>query len=176
MDDRGPWDQGAAGVKLNLGSGRHPLDGFENLNEPGHEWPAIEWTAPLLPYEAESIEAVTISHLLMYLELPVIFELLREVRRVLARAYPIIDIDRMARGVVRITEDETWGPYTGRPGVQPGACTATSEYLLAGLLVQSGFGAAQHVQPDATRYRDGSLIQQWHGDPPNVFHVEAYKC
>lgn len=151
-------------MKLNLGSGRFPLDGFENLNEPGHGWPAIDWRAQDgLPYPDGSVEAVTISHLLMYLGRDDWPPLFAEIARVLEPG-----------GVVRITEDETISSASSRQGVQPGACTATDIYGVTGQLALAGL-APYWRGARSTGFRDDSLIQNWHGETPDVFHIEATK-
>lgn len=144
-------------MKLNLGSGRFPLDGFENLNEP--EWRAQDG----LPYPRESVEAITVSHLLMYLPILDWRGLFREAYRVLEHG-----------GVLRVTEDHTAHPDSTRRGVQPGACTATTPGLVGQHLYVAGFHW-QPVDPHGSRWRDESLIQNWHGDPPDVFHAEGVK-
>lgn len=147
-------------MKLNLGAGRYPLDGFENLNEP-------EWRAErgLLVYPGNCIDAITVSHLLMYLDHHVVGRLLSECHRVLI--WP--------GGVLRITEDETNDPASERRGGMPGAIYLTNVEKLMAELAWQGFAEVLHCTPDATRFKDDSLIQQHHGRPPHVFHVEAIK-
>lgn len=153
-------------MKLNLGSGRHPLDGFENLNEPGTPWSdgAVSWRAEDgLPYPDGSVEAVTVSHLLMYLERDAWPALFAEIARVLEPG-----------GVARVTEDETVSTASRRQGLQPGAAAATDVYGVTGQLALAGL-APYWRAPDSTVWRDRSLIQTWHGSPPDVFHVEGVK-
>lgn len=154
-------------MKLNLGSGRYPLDGFENLNEPGTPWSAgaIPWRAEDgLPYPDGSVEAVTVSHLLMYLDRDAWPALFAEIARVLEPG-----------GVVRVTEDEMVSTASARQGLQPGARSQTDVYGVTGQLALAGL-APYWRTPTSTVYRDASLIQTHHGDPPDVFHVEGHKA
>lgn len=153
---RGALPQGA--VKLNLGSGRYPLDGFENLNEP--EWKAENG----LPYSDGTVEAITVSHMLMYLDDLALAVLLDDCYRVLE---PL--------GVLRITEDETLDPNSRRKGGQPNAVRQTSWTEMPGRLHAAGFTTVYHVLASTTYWKDDSLIQQFHGGTPDVFHMEAIK-
>lgn len=145
-------------MKLNLGSGRFPLDGFENLNEP--EWMAEDG---LPDFGDGTVEAVTSSHLLMYLTDDT-------VERLLAECYRVLE----PRGVLRVTEDETDDPASSRFGGMPGTIFMPSAPRMVRLLYAAGFAVAR-VRPDASAWRDESLIQQHHGAPPDVFFVEGMK-
>lgn len=152
-------------MKLNLGCGDAQLEGFVNLDK---RW---GWCFEdgLGQYADGSIEAITESHALMYLlepEWPAIFA---EMARVLEPG-----------GVVRITEDDTVNPLGHRFGgrrpvrgayVCPCPCSAE---LVIRHLEQAGLVAGL-VAPGETAWRDTSLIQQLHGQPPDVFHVEGVK-
>lgn len=145
-------------MRLNLGSGGHPLDGFDNLDLPG--WRFEDG----LGYADESVEAITISHALMYVvgdDWPAVFA---ELARVL----------ESGGGVVRITEDSTSDPESERFGGHPDAVTLTSPLLVLDHLRDAGLGATE-VSADVSFFSDYSLIQRWHGDPPKVFHVEGFK-
>ncbi len=148
-------------MKLNLASGAHPLDGFVNLDlETG-------WTFEGgLDYPDGSVEAVTESHGLMYVELanwPFVFS---EFARVLEPG-----------GVVRITEDATDDPRSSRYGGCSDAVTRTTRDLVRANLEVAGLDVSD-VSPNWSFFKsgaDGSLIQTWHGSPPKVFHVEGIK-
>lgn len=145
-------------MKLNLGSGPNPLDGFVNLDQ------RTGWRFEAgLPYEAASVEAITISHALMYVRLddwPAVFS---EFARVL---YP--------DGIIRITEDATDDQSSLRYGGHQEAATLTSVDLVGSHLRAVGFRWAE-VGADETMFIDGSLCQRFHGDPPKVFFVEGVK-
>lgn len=146
-------------VKLNLGSGAHPLDGFVNLDL-ANGW---RFEDGLGGYPDGSVEAITISHALMYVALgdwPFVFS---ELARVLEPG-----------GVVRITEDETEDRASERYGGCPDAVTLTSRSLVVTQLQLAGLIPAV-VLSDVSRFRDGSLMQTWHGRAPKVFHVEGVK-
>jgi LmbE family N-acetylglucosaminyl deacetylase len=52
--------------------------------------------------------------------------------------------------------------------------TLTSAAKTVAMLERSGL-AAREVAPEETGYRDQSLIQHLHGNPPDVFHVEGVR-
>jgi len=149
-------------VKLNLGSGAHPLGGFENLDLT-NGW---RFEDGLGQYPDGSVEGITISHALMYVALadwPFVFS---EIARVLEPG-----------GVVRITEDATDDPASERFGGFDGAVTLTSSALVRQHLAAAGLDDYDRT-PHLTYFDDGldsSLIQTWHGDPPKVFHCEGVK-
>ncbi len=153
-------------MKLNLASGAHPLDGFENLDRDGLLLGrTVTWTFESgLPYEDESIEAITESHGLMYVALadwPFVFS---EFARVLA-----------PNGVVRITEDATDDPHSDRFGGFHDAVTLTSVDLVTMHLHQAGLLAS--VMPSGiSQFTDLSLCQAWHGREPKVFFIEGVKA
>lgn len=146
-------------LKLNLGCGAHRLDGFVNLDKD------TGWTFESgLPYEDESVDAVTVSHALMYVALrdwPVVFS---EITRVLKPG-----------GVVRVTEDSTADPKSERFGGHPDARTLTDAPIIVDYMELAGL-EARGVRADETSFRDDSLIQNWHGGEPKVFHVEGAKA
>lgn len=146
-------------VKLNLGAGAHSLDGFVNLDLTDG-W---RFQDGLLDYPDGSVQGISVSHALMYVPLaawPLVFS---EFARVLEPA-----------GVVRITEDATDDRASSRFGGFDDAITLTSRALVRGYLEIAGF-EVHDVAPDFSHFRDGSLIQRWHGEPPKVFHVEGIK-
>jgi hypothetical protein len=144
-------------VKLNLGSGAHPVEGFDNLDLPSWEW------GNALPYGVESVEAVTISHALMYCKPELLFAVLADIWRVLVPS-----------GIVRITEDDTFDPASERFGGAPDARLLTGIVQMSNALRSAGF-IADWLMPDQTNFGDTSLIQRWHGEPPKIFHIEGIK-
>ena len=150
-------------MKLNLGSGAHPLDGFENLDLT-NGW---RFEDGLGQYPDGSVEGITVSHALMYVPLadwPFVFA---EIARVLEPG-----------GVVRVTEDATDDPRSSRyPDGFDGVVTLTSRGLVRTYLELAGLDAVD-VTPNWSYYRNGAsgeLIQTFHGTPPKVFHIEGVK-
>lgn len=145
-------------VRLNLGAGAHPLEGFVNLDA-ADGW---RFQNGLDEYPDGSVEAVTISHALMYVPLDEWPGVFAEIRRVLE-----------AGGVVRVTEESNDDPASRLWGGKR-RNTRTSPERVLEQMAAVGLVAKQ-VTPGRTRFRDKSLIQQWHGKPPDVFHVEGVK-
>lgn len=146
-------------LRLNLGAGAHQLDGFVNLTPP-----AWRFQEGLGRYEDGSVDGITISHALMYLPLADWPALFTEIARVLKPG-----------GVVRVTEDATDDRASERFGGWHDAVTLTSAKLVAKHLRAAGLRVPRLKDPLDTRFADGSLVQQWHGSPPKVFHVEGVK-
>lgn len=146
-------------MKLNLGCGDFPLEGFDNLDiKTG--W---RFENGFVDYANDSVEAITISHALMYVAHQNWKNVFAELARVLAPG-----------GVVRITEDDTANPESERYGGWHDANTMTSPALMLAELRRAGLRAIR-CNPDSTGWHDNSLIQHWHGNPPKVFHVEGQK-
>lgn len=146
-------------MKLNLGCGDYPLDGFVNLDKRSG-W---RFENGLDDVEDASVEAITVSHALMYVELADWPRVFKEMARVLEPG-----------GILRVTEDNTVDLMSDRFGGWHDAITLTSpalvreHFLLAGLNpVCSG--------DSKTFWRDRSLIQAYHGAPPKVFHMEGQR-
>lgn len=151
-------------LRLNLGCGNpraaswHPMPGFVNMDA------ALGWCFEdgLRDFPDRSVAAITISHALMYVN---------------AKAWPYV-LDECARvlepgGVLRITEDNTAHPASRTyPKGWRDAQTLTSPAQTRAALERAGF-AVTDVEPSATTYRDPSLIQQQHGEPPHVFFIEG---
>lgn len=147
-------------MKLNLGSGAHPLEGFENLDaETG--W---RFEDGLGAYPDGSVEAITISHALYRLPLADWPPAFAEFARVLEPG-----------GILRITEDSTDDRRSPRYGGFHDAVTLTSAELVIAHMDAAGFEYVARIASGFSRFRDGSLIQRWHGEPPKVFHVEGTK-
>lgn len=146
-------------LKLNLGCGPHRLAGFQNLDQP--EW---RWQAGL-PYEDATVDAVTISHALMYLPPPEWPAAFAEFYRVLKPG-----------GIVRITEDNTEDPESERygAGAWPDALALTGPKVIRKALREAGFVAGT-LTASTSNYRDLSLLQAHHGDAPKVFFLEGRK-
>lgn len=144
-------------LRLNLGGFYNPIPGFVNLDK------AWGWTfeSGLADYPDACAEAITISHVLMYVGIehwPFVFD---EVARVL-----------IPGGTVRITEDAIGGPGSSRPVIRPRASVATTPGLVLEHLSAAGINA-RRVAPDETAFVDRTLIQQNYGQPPDVFHAEG---
>lgn len=150
--------RGVNRTKLNLGCGGQPLVGFHNLDKT-RGW---AYENGLSDYADGTVAAITISHSLMYVrehDWPAVFA---ELLRVLEPG-----------GVLRITEDSTADPASERHGGHHDAVTLTSPRLVADHCLQAGFSCVADVPADQTGWIDDTLIQQWHGAPPKVFHIEA---
>lgn len=145
-------------MKLNLGCGIMTLDGFENLDKT-NGW----YFENGLPYGNESVEGVTISHMMMYVPEDKITWFLSEIYRVLVPG-----------GIVRITEDATDDPRSIRYGGYYDAVSLTSATGMAKHLKESGFDP-HIVTANLTYYKDKSLIQDIHGGEPKVFFIEGIK-
>ena len=147
-------------MKLNLGSGAHPLDGFTNLDR-DNGW---MFEAGLGDYPDESVEAVSISHALYLVALsdwPYVFS---EIERVLQPG-----------GVVRITEDATDDRRSSRyGGWNETVVTLTSRDLVRAHMEIAGLDV-RDVSEVYSYFKDDSLIQRWHGSAPKCFWVEGIK-
>lgn len=146
-------------VKLNLGSGPQPLKGFVNLDA-NTGW---RFEDGLGDYPDGSVEAITVGHALMYVELkdwPAVFQ---EFARVLASG-----------GIVRVTEDSTGDPASERFGGWHDAVTLTTPELVRAYLKDAGFRTRAHTA-ESTGFKDGSLLQAFHGPAPKCFWIEGRK-
>lgn len=153
-----PLDEyGADTLRLNLGGGINPIAGYVNLDK-SNGW---MFEDGLEAFPAGSVEAITISHVLMYVPIDRWRGVFAELARVLQPG-----------GTIRITEDAIGCPGSGRPIIRPRAAVATTPQLVLDHLAAAGTRAAL-VDPDETGFVDRSLIQQNYGSPPDVFHVEG---
>lgn len=146
-------------LRLNLGGGINPIPGFVNLDK------SAGWMFEdgLGQFPDGSVEAITESHALMYVDIgrwPFVFS---EIARVLQPG-----------GTVRMTHDAIGAPGSSRPVIRPRAAVATTAELVLWHLDRAGI-PGRVVAPEETSFVDGSLIQQNYGCPPDVFHVEAVK-
>lgn len=145
-------------TKLNLGCGPHHLEGFDNLDA-GTGWRFEDG----LKYADGSVEAITVSHSLMY---------------VAAKDWPFV-FGSFARvlepgGIVRVTEDDTEHPESERLGGWHDAVTLTSPKLVAAQLRKVKLVVVK-ADADTTAFKDRSLLQAWHGREPKVFFIEGRK-
>lgn len=147
-------------VKLNLGAGPNPLEGFDNL-DPTYE---PRWSFPQpIPYAVESVDAITVSHVLMYVPLEDWPACFAEMARVLAPG-----------GVVRLTEDAIGGEGSARETIRPGAAVATTADLVMAHLRDAGL-YAELVTANVSAWHEKSLVQRNYGQAPDVFHVEGWR-
>lgn len=113
-------------------------------------------------YEDGSVAGISVSHALMFLPLEDWPAAFAEFARVLEPG-----------GVLRVTEDSTADPASERYGGFPGAVTLTSRALVGKHMQQAGL----HVsRAKGTKFHDDSLVQEWHGTEPKVFHIEGIKA
>ncbi len=142
---------------LNLGAGPRRLNGFENRDLP---WRFQDG----LLYPDGSVEGITISHVLMYVPLdewPAVFA---EIARVLAPG-----------GIVRITEDDCENPESER-AAEPwhDAVVLTGPEVVRRYLRAAGL-KTRLWDAETSGFRDGSLLQAWHGAAPKCFWIEGRK-
>lgn len=149
----------ADGLRLNLGGGINPIPGFVNLDK-RDGW---MFEDGLGAFPDGSVDAITVSHALMYVDLEHWPSVFAEFARVLQPG-----------GLVRITEDAIGEPGSSRPVIRPGAAVATTPELAFEHLAAAGLRAVR-VGPDETQFSDASLIQENYGVPPTVFHAEGLK-
>lgn len=146
-------------MKLNLGFGDDPLEGFVNLDK-RHGWRFESGLA--LP--GKSVAAITVSHALMYVTPEDLPYVIKEFYRVL--------LDDP--GVLRITEDDCDNPASPRFGGHPEARSLTSPARTRAALEAAGFLVKDCTAAESF-FEDNSLCQHLHGDPPKVFFIEGIK-
>lgn len=155
-------------LRLNLGCGTegtrswHPMPGLVNLDK------SMGWRFEdgLPDFLTGSVAGITVSHALMYVALPDWSRVFREFARVLAPG-----------GVIRITEDDATSGASSRCGGWKGsepAVTLTDAAMVRAALVGAGLQAFD-ATASTTRYRDASLCQAQHGEPPDVFFIEGVR-
>lgn len=153
-------------LRLNLGCGHrgtatwHPIPGMVNLDR-SLGW---EFADGLKDFADRSVAAITISHALMYYPeegWPAFFD---DVARVLVEG-----------GIIRITEDLTDDPksraFGGWKGSEP-FVTLTTPTMLRRHLERVGLLVHSH-SATTSGFVDASLLQQHHGDMPDVFFMEG---
>lgn len=148
-------------MKLHLGCDDDIREGFENLDPKINGWTFESG----LPYADASVDAITISHALMYVN-P------QDWLNVCAEFFRVLQQD----GVVRITEDDTesatsprsWNPWKG-------AKTLTGPGMASLYLRKAGFRVSI-CGPYDTRYKDTSILIHHRIAIPNyVFYIEGIK-
>lgn len=155
-------------LRLNLGCGTpntrswHPMPGLVNLDR------SLGWRFEdgLGEFADGSVAGITISHAAMYIPIEKYGYVFSECVRVLKPG-----------GVIRVTEDSCLDPRSSREGGWKGsepAVTLTFPELFVSLFGALGL-EAHVVGPKETYFDDASLIQQQHGEPPDVFFVEGVK-
>lgn len=145
-------------TKLNLGCGSNELDGFVNLDA------SKGWHFEDGLFDADgTIEAITISHALMYVASKDWTFVFSEFVRVLRPG-----------GIVRVTEDATDDPASERFGGWHDAVTLTSAKLVRKHMRAAGLIAVTQ-RADQSGFRDLSLCQSWHGPAPKCFWLEGRK-
>ncbi len=147
------------GLRLNLGGGLNPIPGFVNLDK-SNGWTFEEG---LGRFPDNSVEAITESHALMYVDPDLWPFVFAEIDRVLVPG-----------GTLRMTHDAIGAPHSRRPVIRPGAAVATTAELVVEHLEFAGL-TGRVVDQDKTAFVDDTLIQQNYGKQPDVFHVEAVK-
>lgn len=145
-------------MKLNLGFGDNPLDGFTNLDKRNGWWFENGLTMP-----GNSVAAITVSHALMYVKPEDMQWVVDEFYRVLRDG-----------GVLRITEDDCDNPASPRFGGHREARSLTSPARMRAVLEAAGFNVVD-CTVDGSFFDDNSLCQHLHGDPPKVFFIEGIK-
>lgn len=146
-------------TRLNLGSGRYTIKGFNNHDPDIDGWKYEDG----LPYPDGSVEGITEAHSLMYVALEDWEFVFEEFYRVLVPG-----------GIVRIHEDHTTHPQSERYGGYPGAVTLTSPHVVKRELAFAGFEVLD-VNEETTFFHDRSLIQSLHGPHPKTFCCEGRK-
>jgi len=143
-------------LKLNLGCADKRLPGFENLDAPWRMEHGLD-------YEDGTIDAITVSHMFLYIPAAAWPAAFAELYRVLKPG-----------GIVRITEDNTEDPASERYGGWHDAVTLTGPKAVRAALREAGF-VARRMSAEQSLYRDLSLLQQWHGEEPKVMFMEGAK-
>jgi len=161
-------------ICLNLGCGHagEDMPGMVNLDRNPKYGDGSGWTFESgLPQYAEcSVDGITISHAMMYVDMKDWQPFLREAWRVLK-----------PNGVIRITEDVTDDPmsrhwYGHHPlhSSYKGRKVPVTLSLMVAKLAQAGFNSWA-VREHETMFCDSRLRQNRHGGPPHVFFVEGVK-
>lgn len=155
-------------VVLNLGCGTpgalswHPIEGAVNLDK------SMGWCFEdgLGQFADGSVDGITISHALMYVQPDDMVMVMDELFRVLKPG-----------GVVRITEDDAVSPLSSRcggwKGSEPAVIVLDARIVRAALEV-AGF-VVRDVDAETTAFPSRLLLQAQHGAPPDVFFLEGVK-
>ena len=156
-------------IKLNLGCGAFPLPEPEFVNLDKGRGYGRWFFQDGFKYHDNSVDAITISHALMYLTEEELWRFMKEAYRVLKEG-----------GVIRITEDNTTDPESSVYGgwhkereVPPFKCLTDAKMMRDAL--EQAYFKVYDIELEETYYKDRSLIQQRHGEAPRVFAVEGVK-
>lgn len=149
-------------MRLNLGCGPFPLKGYINLDM-NPDWRMEDG----LPYAGASVEAITIS-CVMYA--------VREddYPHVFCEFYRALN----PGGVVRITDGDTENPaskFYGKPYESDyGPTVLTGPRMMRNHMEDAGF-TVYDMTATTTMSGDDSILQDRHGNPPDVFFIEGVK-
>lgn len=168
-------------LKLNLGCGGFPLKGFINMDIRGDIGDVIEsrnpnvyivvpewkWQDGLKGFSDGIVDAITESHSLMYLSVKEYETVFREIYRVLRSG-----------GIFRITEDNCERSSEdlkkdNLPWGKPNSITGSK--MMEKNLKFLPWTEVRETGRFESSFKDITLIQQFHGVPPRVFHIEAIK-
>lgn len=154
---------------LNLGCGNpdaaswHPIPGAVNLDK------SLGWRFEhgLPEFADASVDGITISHALMYVDAPHWPTVFAEFARVLRPG-----------GVLRITEDDTANPASrtypiGWRGSEP-AEILTHPAMVRRYMESAGF-TVHDVDAETTHYAERTLLQDQHGGAPHCFYIEGVR-
>jgi hypothetical protein len=149
-------------IKLNLGSKFRKLSGFDNLDQ------LFGWRFQdgLSQYKDCSVEAITVSHALMFLTEEELKTFAKEMMRVL-----------QVGGVIRITEDDCENKQSNwyaTGNISSGPHCLTGPSMVRKILEAVGF-KVYDVDKGTTHYYDNSLMQAYRGGAPHVFFLEAVR-
>lgn len=149
-------------TRLNLGCRDKVIEGYDNLDK------IYGWTFQEgLPfYEDNSVECITISHALMFLNVMELEAFLKEAKRVLKIG-----------GVIRITEDDTENPLsdTYKRGCRPARPQCLTGPVMMGKVLESVGFTVFDMDEKTTKFEDDTLLQNMHGGRPRCFFSEGVK-
>lgn len=164
-------------MKLNLGCGKFPLKDFINLDcrndlfeifsAMGTYYDIRVWKyGDPLPFENDSVEAVTESHSLMYIKVEDYKYIFKEIHRVLKPG-----------GIFRLTEDncERSAEDLERDNLPWGNPASITGPQMMRKELQKVFTCTADVKENTTIWDDMSLCQNYHGGSPRTFFMETIK-
>ena len=164
-------------MKLHLGCGRVIIPGWVNVDRipSTNGWEKDDMLRASItqvdlrqpwPWKTNSVELITISHLLYCMTKEEKQHIIESCYRVLE---PIV-------GIVRITEDDyasTASKY--REVLHHNAPEPMLKSNVIAMLVKAGFMCVHQLGPSETLADDPMILQHRHADPPAVFFLEAQK-
>ena len=141
-------------ILLNLGSGEHRLEGFENRDILYDGW---KFEGGLDEYEDNSVDGITISHALYRVEE-------KDYPNVFSEFYRILK----PGGIIRITEDDTrhWEWHDRK--------TDTTPTMFGSYFKKAGFKQIYKLKETDSFYEKGLLRQNYHPRAISFF-IEAIK-